>query len=68
MRGYIYDPNLNDHENGTVLIKVNDSSSDGNCASTSRNINETMVIGIKVCQYKGDWVGSCHYALIDRSA
>lgn len=66
VRGYIYEPYLDDFENGTVLIKGNDPSSDGNCASFAENISETIRIGMKVCQYKGDWVGYCHYAVLER--
>lgn len=64
VRGYIYTPYAGDPANGTVLIKGNDASNDGNCATFAENLSETRSISIKVCQYAGDVVKSCAYTRI----
>ena len=65
-RGYIYLPNAGDHENGTVLIKASDGNATDGCVSVSKNISETVTIGIKVCTYAGSVVDNCEYEIIPR--
>jgi hypothetical protein len=64
VRGYIYTPYSSNPENGTVLIKGNDPSDDGNCATFAKNLSETAHISIKVCEYAGDVVKYCEYTAI----
>lgn len=64
VRGYIYTPYSGNPGNGTVLIKGNDPSNDGNCATFAKNLSESAPISIKVCQYAGDVVRDCAYARI----
>ncbi|MEV6505406.1 hypothetical protein [Streptomyces sp. NPDC051642] len=64
VRGYIYTPYASAPQNGTVLIKGNDKSADGNCASYAANLSETIHISIKVCEYAGDVVTYCAYTPI----
>lgn len=65
VRGYIYTPNSSsDPGNGTVLIKGNDPSNDGNCATFAKDLSETSHISIKVCEYAGDVVTACRYTAI----
>jgi hypothetical protein len=65
VRGYIYTPNSSsDTGNGTVLIKGNDASNDGSCATFAKNLSETSHISIKVCEYAGDVVTACRYTAI----
>jgi len=64
VRGYIYVPNAPFPEDGTVLIKGNDPSSDGKCAAFSKNISETTALSIKVCIYRGSSVTYCEYRRI----
>ncbi|MFD4522712.1 hypothetical protein ACFWP7_01975 [Streptomyces sp. NPDC058470] len=65
VRGYIYTPNSSsDAGNGTVLIKGNDPSNDGSCATFAKDVSETSHISIKVCEYAGDVVTACRYAAI----
>jgi hypothetical protein len=66
VRAYVYVPYTGDEENGTVLLKVSDPSNDGNCASTTKNINETTTISLKVCEYAGATIDSCAWELIPR--
>ena len=61
VRGYIYRPYSGDPANGTVLIKASDPSSDGNCVALSDNIDESIAISIKVCNYKGDSIIYCQH-------
>ncbi|MEO6084139.1 MAG: hypothetical protein ABIQ18_13660 [Umezawaea sp.] len=61
VRGYIYRPNAGDPANGTVLIKASDPSDDGNCVSVSENIDESIAISIKVCNYQGASITNCVY-------
>jgi hypothetical protein len=64
VRGYIYRPNSGDPENGTVLIKASDGQYDNDCASVSVNVDESIRLSIKVCNYKGDSIVLCDYAAI----
>ncbi|MEU2423354.1 hypothetical protein ABZ619_20405 [Streptomyces sp. NPDC007851] len=64
VRGYIYTPYSSEPQNGTVLIKGNDPSNDGNCATFAQNLSETIHISIKVCEYAGDVVTYCDYRSI----
>jgi hypothetical protein len=61
VRGYIYRPYSGDPANGTVLIKLSDPSSDGNCEAVSENIDESIAISIKVCNYKGSSIIFCEH-------
>lgn len=61
VRGYIYRPYSGDPANGTVLIKLSDPSSDGNCEAVSQNIDESIAISIKVCNYKGSSIIYCEH-------
>lgn len=61
VRGYIYRPYNADPANGTVLIKLSDPSSDGKCEAVSKNIDESIAISIKVCNYKGDSLIFCEH-------
>lgn len=61
VRGYIYRPYSGDPANGTVLIKVSDPSSDGKCEAVSENIDESIAISIKVCNYKGSSIIFCEH-------
>ncbi|MEO6087522.1 MAG: hypothetical protein ABIQ18_30870 [Umezawaea sp.] len=62
VRGYIYRPNAGDPANGTVLLKGDDPSTTDGCASYSKNIDESIVISIKVCNYQGASITKCQYA------
>ena len=64
MRGYIYVPDHDQSDTGTVLIKASDPSSDGNCVAVSKNISESAIISIKVCKYQGARVDFCDHAEI----
>ncbi|MFJ2832655.1 hypothetical protein ACIPC1_34755 [Streptomyces sp. NPDC087263] len=65
VRGYIYTPNSSsDPGNGTVLIKGNDPSNDGDCATFAKDLSESIHISIKVCQYAGDVVTACRYGTL----
>lgn len=64
VRGYIYTPYASAPQNGDVLIKGNDPSDDGNCATFAKNLSESIHISIKVCEYAGDVVKDCNYARI----
>lgn len=66
VRGYIYRPYAEDYGNGTVLVKANDPSFGSGCTAVSTNISEVIPIAIKVCMYKGDWVGYCRWRSIIR--
>lgn len=61
VRGYVYRPYAGDPKNGEVLIKDNDPSYDGNCSSLSKNIDESISISLKVCNYQGASVIFCEY-------
>jgi hypothetical protein len=61
VRGYIYRPYVGDPGNGRVLFKLNDPSSNGVCVSASENIDESISISIKVCNYNGADVLFCEY-------
>ncbi|MEO6089178.1 MAG: hypothetical protein ABIQ18_39305 [Umezawaea sp.] len=61
VRGYIYRPYIGDPGNGRVLFKLNDPSSNGACVSASNNIDESISISIKVCNYQGSDVLFCEY-------
>ncbi len=61
VRGYVYRPYAGDPANGSVLIKKNDPSYDGECASVSQNIDESVAISLKVCNYQGSVVLLCQY-------
>lgn len=61
-RAYIYRPDYEESDTGTVLIKVSDPKSDGNCVAVSKDISENIEIALKVCAYRGDVVQPCvHY-------
>lgn len=62
VRGYIYRPYAGDPGNGTVLIKANDPSYNGECFALSKDIDETIPISIKVCNYQGASIIYCQYA------
>jgi hypothetical protein len=64
VRGYIYEPNAGDPANGTVLIKASDGKYDNECASVSVNVDESIRLSIKVCNYKGASVILCGYRSI----
>jgi hypothetical protein len=67
VRAYIYRPNPGgDTGNGTVLIKASDPKYDYECASASKDIDETISIYIKICRYAGSWVGDCKWTGITR--
>jgi hypothetical protein len=64
VRGYIYRPDSGDPENGTVLIKASDGQYDTDCASAAMNVDESIRLSIKVCNYKGASIVLCDYAAI----
>jgi hypothetical protein len=64
VRGYIYQPNSGDPENGTVLMKASDGQYDDDCASVSVNVDESIRLSIKVCNYKGASIVLCGYKAI----
>ena len=61
VRGYIYRPYTGDPANGTVLIKASDPSYDEQCVAVSKNVDESVAISIKVCNYKGDSIIFCEH-------
>ncbi|MCG8925036.1 hypothetical protein [Lentzea sp. CC55] len=61
VRGYIYRPYAGDPANGTVLIKASDPSYNGECVSVSENIDESVAISIKVCNYKDSSIIYCQH-------
>jgi hypothetical protein len=61
VRGYIYRPYAGDPANGTVLIKASDPSYNGECVAVSENIDESIAISIKVCNYKGSSLIYCEH-------
>jgi hypothetical protein len=66
VRGYVYEPYAGNEEDGTVLIKADDPSDDGDCTSVSKNISETVTIWLKVCNYAGASVVACYWGPIPR--
>ncbi|NUO42519.1 MAG: hypothetical protein HOV73_08140 [Streptomyces sp.] len=64
VRGYVYTPYSDAPQNGTVLIKGNDPSNDGNCAAFPGDLSESIHISLKVCEYAGDVVTYCDYVKI----
>jgi hypothetical protein len=64
VRGYIYVPNSGDPANGTVLIKASDPKFDSECKSVSVNLDESIDLSIKVCNYQGDSIILCAYESI----
>ncbi len=62
VRGYIYRPYAGDPANGTVLIKASDPSYNGECVSVSKNVDESVAISIKVCNYRDTNIIFCEYA------
>lgn len=63
VRAYIYRPNAGDPANGTVLLKGDDpKTTDGDgCHSYSKNIDESIVISLKVCNFQGSSITNCAY-------
>jgi hypothetical protein len=64
VRGYIYRPNSGDPANGTVLIKESDPKYDSECFAVSVDVDETIALSIKVCNYKGASIILCAYKAI----
>lgn len=64
VRGYIYRPNSGDPANGTVLMKASDPKYDDDCVAVSVNVDETIRLSIKVCNYKDSSVTLCGYRAI----
>jgi len=61
VRAYIYRPNAGDPANGTVLIKGDDPNATDGCRTYAKNIDESIVISIKVCNYQGASITNCVY-------
>jgi len=64
VRGYIYVPDAPGSADGAVMIKASDPKYDTDCYSASVNVDESIRLSIKVCNYKGASVVLCDYRSI----